>query len=152
MLKNNIKTVKISAIIIGTLLLLISSQLEFVSLAYEAPPSSAMSFHKSYKGFVVPIWQASAIGAALLFLLSFFRNTLVYKINYYIILTITLFLTTVFALTFSTDTAYYTNDLEYGFYVEQLGFVLILFGTLIYLHRPYVKKKEEDPEILDSGI
>jgi hypothetical protein len=137
-----IKIIKLTAIIAGTLLIIISSQLEFTSMFFHGNPYyGTQPLMKSLKGITIPVWQASAIGATLLFLLSYFRNSLFFKISYYFILALTLFITTVFTITFSTDTEFYTNTME-------SGFALMVLGTLICLHRPIPHKTNS--ELLDS--
>jgi len=102
---------------------------------FSGNPLMPRAFHRSYTGMDVPFCSLVVIGGALLFLLSHFRNSLPFKIGYYFVLTIVIFLTAVFTRTFTTDTNDYVNTIEYGFYVLQVGFGLVVIGTLISLHR-----------------
>ncbi len=146
-----IKLTKYSFIIIGAILMLISSRLVVASMCFSSPllPQSQY-LCKEYVGTEVPLWSLVVVGGALLFLLSFFRNSLFFKIAHYTVLAIVLFLVVVFSMTFSRDTNGFTNNLEYGFYVQQIGFGLLVIGTIISLHRPHVKKDGAYADLLDS--
>ena len=144
-----IKLTKYNLIIIGAILMLISSRLVVVSMDI-SNPLLPQYLRKEYTGTEVPLWSLVVVGGALLFLLSYFRNSLFFKIAYYAVLAIVLFLVIVFSMTFSRDTNGYTNNLEYGFYIQQIGFGLLAIGTIISLHRPHVKKDGAYADLLDS--
>ena len=110
-----------------------------------------LPFHKEFEGTSIALWYLAAFGGLLLFLLSFFSNTLFFKVSYYLILLVTLLLSTVFTMAFSIDTEYYSNNMKSGFYVAACGFILVATGTLISLHRE-VRKVNRNHKLLDSDF
>ncbi len=140
------KTVKLILLFTGAGLLLSAAKIPILKADYYDAYLTHEVWTKT--GIDSKHWYCLLIANVVLFSVGYFKNSLVFKIGYYLLLSFIAYVAIRFELL--SEPNYHGTTREIGYYISITGSVLITIATMISLHRPYVKNVETRTDLLDS--
>ncbi len=145
-----VKIIKQGLLISGIALFLVASITKTFTIQFTGL-FGADAFRKELVGYLCPTWYLCVSVSTILFFLGYFKNTLPFKILFYIFLPVFLFLV---GLAIRADinmySEYNNNEFHIGYYLTLIGTLVIFLATIISLHRPIPQKTNS--QLLDSEV